>query len=135
MAVPDFQSLMLPLLRLAADGRVHSLAEARDALATQFKLSDTDLQELLLPSGRQQKFANRVAWAVFIATSAFSAEATAYTDNIDPKVVLIDGRRLAELMIDFGVGVTTVASYEVKRIDSTTSTKLALRRATGLNSD
>jgi restriction system protein len=297
MPVPDFQSLMLPLLRLAADGHVHSLAEARDALATQFKLSDTDLQELL-PSGRQQKFANRVAWAksylqqaglllsprrahfqisdrgqsvlktpppridikfleqyqefvdfrtpksvdqvptdvqsiqpepdtpeealevahqkvraglvsdllqkvqgvspkffetlvvelllrmgyggsrydagqaigrsgdegidgiisedrlgldviylqakrwdgtvgrpeiqrfvgalhgkrarkgVFIATSAFSAEAAAYTDNIDPKVVLIDGRRLAELMIDFGMGVTTVASYEVKRIDS-----------------
>jgi len=36
MAVPDFQSLMLPLLRLAGDGKEHSLAEAREALATEF---------------------------------------------------------------------------------------------------
>jgi restriction system protein len=62
MGVPDFQSLMLPLLRLAADGREHSLAEARDVLAADFKLSGGELQELL-PSGRQPKFANRVAWA------------------------------------------------------------------------
>jgi restriction system protein len=62
MGVPDFQSLMLPLLRMAADGREHSLVEARDVLAADCKLSDAELQELL-PSGRQPKFANRVAWA------------------------------------------------------------------------
>jgi restriction system protein len=39
MAVPDFQSLMLPLLRMASDGQEHSLAEARDALAEEFHLS------------------------------------------------------------------------------------------------
>jgi restriction system protein len=38
--------------------------------------------------------------------------------HIDPKVVLIDGQQLAELMIDFDVGVTTVTMYHVKRIDS-----------------
>ena len=38
--------------------------------------------------------------------------------GIDPKVVLIDGRRLAELMIDFEVGVSTARTYQVKRIDS-----------------
>lgn len=294
MGVPDFQSLMLPLLRIAADGRAHSLAEARDNLAAAFKLSDADLKELL-PSGRQPKFANRVAWAksylqqagllpsprrghfqisdrgravlktsptridikfleqypefvefrtpkaevvdaptahpepetpeealetahvkmrvglasellsrvkaaspqfferlvvelllkmgyggsrrdagqaigrsgdegidgvisedrlgldvvylqakkwdgtvgrpeihrfvgalhgkrarkgVFITTGTFSAEATAYVDHIDPKVVLIDGRRLAELMMDFDIGVNTSATYSVKRVDS-----------------
>lgn len=298
MAVPDFQSLMLPLLRVAADDREHSLAEARDVLAADFKLSDEELQELL-PSRRQPKFANRVAWAksylqqagllqtprrahfqitdrgravlsssppridikfleqypefvefrtpkvdvatplfdapstqaepetpeealeaayqkmrlglaaellgrvktasprffenlvvellvrmgyggsrrdagqaigragdegidglisedrlglevvylqakkwdgtvgrpeiqrfvgalhgkrakkgVFIATSAFSAEAIGYVEHIDPKVVLIDGRRLTELMIEFGVGVSTSATYDVKRVDS-----------------
>jgi restriction endonuclease Mrr len=62
MAVPDFQSLMLPLLRVASDGQEHSLAEARDALAREFQLSDPDLEEPL-PSGRQSKFSNRVAWA------------------------------------------------------------------------
>ena len=298
MAVPDFQSLMLPLLRIAADGREHSLAEARDVLAADLKLSRAELEEML-PSGRQAKFANRVAWAksylqqagllvsprrahfqisdrgravlktpppridikfleqypefvdfrtpkvevatvfvdvpstqpepdtpeealeaahqkmrvglasellsrvkaaspqffeslvvelllkmgyggsrrdagqaigrsgdegidgvisedrlgldvvylqakkwdgtvgrpeiqrfvgalhgkrakkgVFITTSNFSGEASAYVDHIDPKVVLIDGRRLAELMIDFGVGVNTSATYDVKRVDS-----------------
>jgi restriction system protein len=62
MPVPDFQALMLPLLQLAADSKEHSLAEARDKLASQFKLSDGDLAELL-PSGKQSKFSNRVAWA------------------------------------------------------------------------
>src|SRR5881296_3158797 len=53
---------MLPLLRISADGQEHRLAEARGVLASEFKLSDADLEELL-PSGRQSKFANRVAWA------------------------------------------------------------------------
>ena len=48
----------------------------------------------------------------------FSSDATAYVEHIDPKVVLLDGRRLAELMIDFEVGVTTARSYSVKRVDS-----------------
>jgi restriction system protein len=297
MAVPDFQSLMLPLLRMAGDGREHSVAEARDAMAREFKISDADREELL-PSGRQSKFTNRVAWArsylqqaglllaprrghfhisdrgrdvlkaapqrinikfleqypefvefrtpkvdtethpqtpssevepetpeealevahqkmrlglasellgrvkaaspqfferlvvelllrmgyggsrrdaghaigrsgdegidgvisedrlgldvvylqakkwdgtvgrpeiqrfvgalhgkrakkgVFITTGTFSSEAVAYVDQIDPKVVLIEGRRLAELMMDFDVGVNTSASYSVKRVDS-----------------
>lgn len=298
MAVPDFQSLMMPLLRVAADGREHSLAEARDVLAREFNLSAADREEPL-PSGRQSKFSNRVAWAksylqqagllhsprrghfqisdrgrsvlkappprvdikfleqypefvefrapkievagvlvdvpssqpepetpeealeaahlkmkvglasellsrvkaaspkffeglvvelllkmgyggsrrdagqaighsgdegidgvisedrlgldvvylqakkwdgtvgrpeiqrfvgalhgkrakkgVFITTGTFSAEATAYIEHIDPKVILIDGRRLAELMIDFDVGVNTSATYSVKRVDS-----------------
>lgn len=297
MSVPDFQSLMLPLLRVAADGKEHSLAEARERLAAEFRLSAAD-QDELLPSGRQSKFANRVAWAksylqqaglttsprrghfqisdrglnvlkspptridikfleqypeflefrtprseadqgnetslgqpepetpeealetahlkmraglasevlarlktgspqffeqlvvelllrmgyggsrkdaghtigktgdegidgiisedrlgldivylqakkwdgtvgrpeiqkfvgalhgkrakkgVFITTGIFSAEAIAYVEHIDPKVVLIGGRRLAELMIDFELGVTTTRTFHVKRIDS-----------------
>ena len=62
MAVPDYQTLMLPLLRFYADNSVHSLNEAIDALAKEFKLSDEDLR-LLLPSGRQSTFRNRVGWA------------------------------------------------------------------------
>lgn len=62
MAVPDFQSLMLPLLQLAADGQEHTLSEAIETLAQQFRLSDTDRRELL-PSGKQSKFTNRVGWA------------------------------------------------------------------------
>lgn len=298
MGVPDFQSFLLPLLRMAGDGKEHSLGEARDLLASEFKLSQED-QEELLPSGRQSRFSNRVAWAkaylqqadllvtprrghfrisdrgrdvlkappgridikflgqypefaefrsrrgeggeqppadhpipqevetpeealeaaheqmtaslasevlarvkggsaqfferlvvelllkmgyggsrsdagetvgksgdegidgvisedrlgldivylqakkwdgtvgrpeiqkfvgalhgkrakkgVFITTGTFSADALAYVEHIDPRMVLIDGRRLAELMIDFEVGVTTARTYHVKRVDS-----------------
>jgi len=62
MAVPDFQSCMLPLMELASDGNEHTLEEARDNLAGRFNLTDADRTELL-PSGRQQRFSNRVAWA------------------------------------------------------------------------
>jgi restriction system protein len=62
MPIPEFQTFMLPMLLLAEDGQVHTLAESRDVLATQFALSETDRGELL-PSGRQRRFDNRVAWA------------------------------------------------------------------------
>jgi restriction system protein len=55
---------------------------------------------------------------VFITTGKFSDEAAKYAEAIDPKVILIDGRLLADLMIDSGLGTTTTARYELKRIDS-----------------
>ena len=58
MAVPDFQTIMLPLLKFAGDGREHSTSEAIDALALEFRLSEEDRKELL-PSGRQARFDNR----------------------------------------------------------------------------
>ncbi len=60
----------------------------------------------------------RARKGVFITTSTYTAEAKAYAENIDTKVVLIDGKRLAGLMIDFDVGVSVAASYVVKKIDS-----------------
>lgn len=62
MAIPDYQSLMRPLLEFAADGKEHSVAEAREALAALLKLTDAERNEML-PSGRQPIFTNRVAWA------------------------------------------------------------------------
>jgi len=55
---------------------------------------------------------------VLITTSAFTAEARAYVQQIGAKVVLIDGEMLGKLMIQYGLAVTTVATYEVKRVDS-----------------
>lgn len=62
MAIPDFQSIMLPLLKLCADGQEHTNREAIDALAQNFGLSEEE-QKQLLPSGQQCVFDNRVAWA------------------------------------------------------------------------
>ena len=60
----------------------------------------------------------RARKGVFITTSTFSREALDYAGRIDTKVILIAGQRLAELMIDHGVGVRTDATYELKRIDA-----------------
>lgn len=70
-----------------------------------------------------QKFAGalqgqRARKGIFIATSSFSQAAKEYVDNIESKIILINGGHLAELMIDNDVGVTTEARYELKRIDS-----------------
>jgi restriction system protein len=62
MPIPDYQTLMLPLLRLAADGEVHSKRDTVPELALQFGLSE-DEQKELLPSGKQGVFDNRVGWA------------------------------------------------------------------------
>ena len=62
MPVPDFQSIMLPPLRIAGDGEEHLLADARRRLGAELKLTQPE-QDELLPSGRQSRFANRVAWA------------------------------------------------------------------------
>lgn len=60
----------------------------------------------------------RAKKGVFITTSSYTAEAIEYASRIDTKVVLIDGKLLANLMMDFDVGVSVSASYSVKRIDS-----------------
>ena len=70
-----------------------------------------------------QKFAGalmgkRARKGIFITTSHFRNEAKAYVSNIETKVVLIDGVRLARLMIDYNVGVTIANTYEIKRVDS-----------------
>lgn len=60
----------------------------------------------------------RAKRGVFLTTGAFSSEAAQYVSTIDPKVVLIDGHDLIQLMIDYGLGVTSVGTYDVKRIDN-----------------
>lgn len=55
---------------------------------------------------------------VFITTSDFSKPARDYVKEIQDKVILINGETLAELLIDYGVGVSTIETYEVKKIDS-----------------
>lgn len=62
MAIPDYQTAMLPLLRFLGDGKEHAVGEAVDALATEFGLSDQERQQLL-PSGTSTVIGSRVGWA------------------------------------------------------------------------
>ncbi len=199
MPIPDFQRIMLPLLKFCADGQEHTNRQAIDSMSEEFDLTE-DEQKQLLPSGQQCVFDNRVAWArahmkmadfievlvkmgyggsrkdagqaigrsgdegidgiikedrlgldiiyiqakkwentisrpeiqkfaealqgkrarkgIFITTSDFSQSAYEYVAAIESKIILIDGQQLAQFMIDFGVGVATDATYELKRLDS-----------------
>ncbi len=55
---------------------------------------------------------------VFITTSEFAQTAIDYAKNVQQKVILIDGTRLAELMIEHNIGVTTTRTISLKRMDS-----------------
>ena len=55
----------------------------------------------------------RAKRGVFLTTGKFSDDAIKYVETIDPKVILIDGRRLADLMIDFGVGTSIISNLEI----------------------
>jgi restriction system protein len=70
-----------------------------------------------------QKFVGALAGqgakkGIFITTSSFTKDALEYVPRNETKIVLINGEQLSQLMIDYNLGVTSVSTYEVKRIDS-----------------
>jgi restriction system protein len=77
MPIPDYETLMLPLLQMAAEttGQEVPLVAAVDKLAKHFRLTDEDRQELL-PSGGTFKFSSRVSWARTYLQKAGLLEAT-----------------------------------------------------------
>lgn len=66
MSIPDYQTLMLPVLRLAAEGETR-VPDAAEKLADQIGLSVSQREEML-PSGRQRILHNRIHWAKFYMT-------------------------------------------------------------------
>jgi len=70
-----------------------------------------------------QKFAGallgqKARKGIFITTSTFTKDAREYAVNLEAKLILIDGERLADLMIQYGLGVSTTMVYEIKKVDS-----------------
>lgn len=62
MSIPDYQSIMLPLLKFASDKKEHSIREAIEYLVNLFGLNEEERKEVL-PSGQQYIFDNRLGWA------------------------------------------------------------------------
>lgn len=62
MPIPDYQTLMLPLLKLVSDGSEHKFGDVVETLSDQFRLSEEEKNELL-PSGQSFTFGSRVSWA------------------------------------------------------------------------
>ncbi len=100
------------------DGIIHEDRLGLDAIYIQAKKWEGTVGRPEIQKFVGALHGKRAKKGVFITTSSFSADAKEYVEKIDPKVVLIDGHHLANLMIDFNVGVTPVTSYETKRIDS-----------------
>ena len=75
MAIPDYQTLMLPLLKVAGDGQEHRISDVVDQLARDFRLTEEERQQPL-PSGKRTTFANRVHWAKTFLGQAGLLEAT-----------------------------------------------------------
>ena len=75
MTIPDFETLMKPMLIYASDKQEHSYRDAIDFLANEYNLSDNEKKELL-PSGRMPIFDNRVGWTQFHLKKAGLLEAT-----------------------------------------------------------
>lgn len=69
MAIPDFQTLMLPVLKALKDGQEHPFRNIVELLALEFNLTQDELSQML-PSRRAPTFYNRVAWAKFYLKKA-----------------------------------------------------------------
>lgn len=74
MAIPDYQSLMLPFLKLLVDGKEHALHDITEKLMVEFQLSELERHELL-PSGNQSIMRNRVGWVRTYLKKALLLEA------------------------------------------------------------
>jgi len=75
MPIPDFQSLMLPIMKIAGDGAEHRGHELRQRIGEQLGLTEEERKQLL-PSGSQPVFTNRIAWARSHLTMAGLLEKT-----------------------------------------------------------
>lgn len=101
------------------DGIINEDKLGLDVIYLQAKMWKT---ETTISRPEIQKFVGalhgkRAKKGVFITTSSFTKGAIQYVKNIDPKVILIDGETLTNLMIEHNVGTTVIESYQIKKID------------------
>ena len=101
------------------DGIIHEDALGLDAVFIQAKRYARDIKV-----GRPdiQRFVGSLTGegaskGVFVTTSDFSREATQYIDRVQHRLVLINGQRLAQLMIEHEVGVRTRSTYKIRSVD------------------
>lgn len=98
------------------DGVINEDRLGLDVIYVQAKRRDSGRPEIQKFAGALQ--GQRAKKGIFMTTSDFTKDANDYAAMIDSRIVLINGVRLCNLMIDHGIGVTRAASNEVKRLDS-----------------
>jgi restriction system protein len=101
MAVPDFQTLMLPILHLAGEGQIITRSLIEERLAEYFALNDEDRAELL-PSGNQRRFTNRIAWALgYLKQAGLLATASRGNYQITDRGVAVLNSRIDRIDISY----------------------------------
>jgi restriction endonuclease Mrr len=106
MSIPDFQTIMLPSLELASDGKEHKLSDAIEHLAIHFNLTKAERQELL-PSGKQARFDNRVGWSRLHLKGALLL-AQELLEKIKTASPAFFERLVIELLVKMGYGGSLV---------------------------
>jgi restriction system protein len=104
------------------DGGIDGIIK-EDKLGLDFVCIQAKRWENTVSRPEVQKFSGsmdgfRASKGVMITTSSFSKDAQQYVETIGRRIVLIDGPKLAELMIDHDIGVTTTRTYRIKRTDA-----------------
>jgi restriction system protein len=100
------------------DGLINEDALGLDVIYLQAKRWDNTVGRPEIQKFVGALHGKRAKKGVFLTTSNFSADAIEYVRAIDSKVVLIDGLKLSQLLIDYNVGVSTAQTYTIKRIDT-----------------
>jgi len=99
------------------DSNVRSRLSIVYAAAAQEKWLDTIVGRPVVQAFAGSLEGHRARKGVMITTSTFSQEAKDYVQKIEKKIVLIDGKQLAQLMIEHDVGVTVTKVYPLKKLD------------------
>lgn len=100
------------------DGIINEDRLGLDVIYLQAKRWTNDVNDAEIRNFVGSLAGHKASRGVFITTSTFTKKAVEYVAKIPQKVILIDGGRLADLMMEHGVGVSTVATYEVKKVDT-----------------
>jgi restriction system protein len=100
------------------DGAIKEDKLGLDAIYVQAKRCENNLGRPEVQGFAGSLLGRRGRKGVFLTTAMFSKEAREYVGQIDVKIILIDGPTLASLMVDNDVGVNTVETFQLKRVDS-----------------
>jgi restriction system protein len=123
MSIPGYQDFMLPLLRIAADGMEHRVAEAMETLAVQLGITESE-QELMLPSGTQTRFYNRVTWALTYLSKSLLIEKTGRGKfRIAPRGLEVLTQHPGRIDNAFLDQFPEYRAFKIKRADKAVDTK------------
>lgn len=100
------------------DGIIKEDRLGLDAVYIQAKRWDSSVGRPVVQGFAGSLEGHRARKGVLITTSSFTRDAQDYVDRIEKRIVLIDGPTLADLLIEHGVGVTTAATFDLKKIDA-----------------